>query len=153
LQILTAGLYDVEPHSKSEKLKVSKIIRDAVTFRRPFITKGGYIGLVPELTRIGANVCIFLGAAVPLVVFREARVLKGDKFIRAPGNYNDIFTTTRPRPLEDYTSREDNIEPRSHPLHRIVGQAYAQGIMNYQGDINDDIQQGKIQLEDYFLAT
>ena len=36
-------------------------------------------------------------------------------------------------------------------LHKVIGQAYVHGLMQYKGGLGSDIESGKVMLQEFFL--
>ncbi|KAH8691072.1 hypothetical protein GQ44DRAFT_209800 [Phaeosphaeriaceae sp. PMI808] len=93
--------------------------------RRFFITARGAYGIGPVQTRPGDRVCVLFGGDVPFVL----RTSKSSHWL--------------PRRIE--------LKDEPWAYHTIVGLAYVQGIMNYEGDINQDVAEKKLIVEDFYL--
>jgi hypothetical protein len=146
---VTAGCFEAPPTSRSAIKIYQMAIKNACSFRRFFITKNGRMGIGPAEMRTGDSACVFLGAAVPLIILHdEYRGLQRDGVIT--GSLKPL--KTRPHPKSPVTSSNTKNLLDTLPLHAIVGQAYVHGIMKYQGDIQEDILREKLPLVDFRFA-
>jgi hypothetical protein len=116
---------DREPHESEDREKYKKITHSVCVHRRLFITESGSFGIGPTTTQPGDVVCILFGSDVPPVLRQTYQPLHLSPFSKN----RDIF------PI----------------LHKFIGQAYIHDIMHYQGDIMQDIQDGNLVVERFFL--
>jgi hypothetical protein len=113
-------------------------IHRASNLRRIFVTETGVIGLAHSHARAGDRVCVLLGSAVPWVL-RESV-------------HDRPFGLGHP-----YVCWLQGCKRRKHlaccipRLHRLVGQAYVHEVMHYQGDLEQDIRDGKRALTEFFI--
>jgi hypothetical protein len=116
-------IVDSEPHEPEDRYK--KISHIVCVDRRLFITESCSFGIGPTTTQTGDVVCVLFGSDVPLVLRQTYQSLHLSPFSKN----RDIF------PI----------------LHKFIGQAYIHDIMHYQGDITQDIQDGNLVVEKFFL--
>ena len=94
--------------------------------RKMFLTEGGRLGLGSSSVEKGDLVCVLLGSRVPFVLRRCGKGdLEGLRADLRPGDGRDYF--------------------------KLVGEAYVDGVMYYEGDIEADLTNGKIKTEEYNL--
>lgn len=112
-----------------------------VANRRFFVTQNGKFGLGPWNLKAGDVLVAVLGSLVPLVLRQD------DKSKRR--QQTRWFETFRGFQLSARTSEmnEESIEE----FWKVVGEAYCDGVMYYEGDIVKDIHDGKVNIEDYKL--
>jgi hypothetical protein len=55
------------------------------------------------------------------------------------------------QPSKSWISLDKHLHNQFPLLYEVRGQAYVDGIMVYKGDIVEDIECGKVQLEEYIL--
>jgi hypothetical protein len=106
---------------------IQDLMKAACTNRRFFATSNGTFGLGPSSTAVGDPVCILLGSDVPFVLETVKR--------------SNLPSTQR-----------NEFPPEAEVLHKIKGQAYVDGAMVYDGNIKQDIADGKIKLKEFFLV-
>jgi hypothetical protein len=98
--------------------------------RRFFITSSGRFGLGPIGTKFGDQVAVLFGSAVPLV-------LRQDKPTFYSWTYNWIHSRASLRAGEKRYS--------------FIGQAYVDGVGQYQGNIENDIKDGLLRMQAYHI--
>ncbi|KAM0437853.1 hypothetical protein ACHAPT_002218 [Fusarium lateritium] len=123
--------YNMSRHSEHElteaHAKYCRIRDDACEERRMFLLENGDFGLGPENTKVGDQVVILLGSQVPLVLHK--RDYGGVRWLADVENKWELYKST----------------------WKIVGQAYVHSVMKYDGDLKEDIEGGKVVLEEYLL--
>ncbi|KAM5343283.1 hypothetical protein ACJ41O_014249 [Fusarium nematophilum] len=127
----TSG-YEMNRHLESADDSIheeySRVRDDACEKRRIFLLENGDFGLGPEGTKVGDQVVVLLGSEVPLVLHRR-----------------DHGTALR---------RMADVENKKKLYGftwKLVGQAYVHSLMQYSGDLEQDINNGRVILEDYLL--
>ncbi|KAH6961956.1 heterokaryon incompatibility protein-domain-containing protein [Ilyonectria sp. MPI-CAGE-AT-0026] len=116
-------LPDTDDHSRYNRIR-----DDACEGRRIFLLENGDFGLGPESTQVGDHVAILLGSEVPLVLHRR--------------DHGDIL-----RRLVDLENKRKLFKS----TWKLVGQAYVHDSMNYEGNLEQDIHDGRVVLEEYLL--
>lgn len=117
-----------EPEQSDLHAQYCRIRDDACEERRIFLLENGDFGLGHEKTQVGDLVVVLLGSEVPLLLHQR--------------DYGGIrrLTTGGRRKQELYKS-----------TWAVVGQAYVHSIMHYDGGLQQDIEDGKVVLEEYVL--
>jgi hypothetical protein len=111
-----------QPRDDEEKRYLSTVENGCIN-RRFFVTEKGRFGLGPWNVKRGDAVCILLGGKTPFILRRCK---------------DSTFETRRvlgSRPLER--------------CYKLVGEAFVDGLMYYEGSMKDDVASGKI-LTDWF---
>ncbi|KAI1376963.1 heterokaryon incompatibility protein-domain-containing protein [Hypoxylon crocopeplum] len=109
--------------------------------RRFFVTQKGRFGLGPWKLKAGDVVVAVLGSVVPLVLRREDRgKIKGKRKLFK--KYQSPEELVRETGIEEESKKE---------FWKLIGEAYCDGFMYYEGDINKDIQDGRVKIKDYNL--
>ncbi|KAF4970363.1 hypothetical protein FZEAL_10055 [Fusarium zealandicum] len=123
--------YEMSRHSEQEidetHAGYSRVRDDACEARRIFLLENGEFGLGPESTKVGDQVVILLGSQVPLVLHKR--------------DYSGI------RRLADKEGKWKLYKS----TWKLIGQAYVHSRMQYSGDLKDDINSGRVTLQDYLL--
>ncbi|KAI1736411.1 heterokaryon incompatibility protein-domain-containing protein [Xylaria scruposa] len=101
-----------------------RIRADTCIGRRFFMTDSGHMGLGPANLAVGDEVHVILGLQIPAI-------------LRKASSDSDRGT--------DYLGASDND-------WLYVGQAYVHELMIYRGALEDDIQNGKVQLQELLLV-
>lgn len=113
--------------------------------RRFFVTRKGRFGLGPWNLKVGDVVVAVLGSTVPLVLRRD----DGVKINRWERWMNGFKLYQYPKEL----GRESGTREESkNEFWKVVGEAYCDGFMYYEGDIGKDIHDGKVKVMDYNLC-
>jgi hypothetical protein len=107
--------------------RYSRVRDDACEERRIFLLENGDFGLGPESAKVGDRVVILLGSQVPLVLHR-----------RDHGGIRRLVDLENKRKLFKFT-------------WKLVGQAYVHASMQYPGNLEEDVNNGQVLLEEYFL--
>ncbi|KAF1927285.1 uncharacterized protein M421DRAFT_176132 [Didymella exigua CBS 183.55] len=118
--------------------KFTSTIHCSSNLRRIFVTEGNVIGLAHSRARTGDQICILLGSAVPCILRKSTH--------DGPLGLGHPFMC--------WTSgckRRKHLDCCIPELHRLVGQAYVQGIMHYAGDLEQDIEDGNRVLTEFFI--
>ncbi|TRX89822.1 hypothetical protein FHL15_009255 [Xylaria flabelliformis] len=110
------------PHTRPQLYDRTRA--DACTGRRFFITDSGHMGLGPANLAVGDEVHVILGLQIPAILRKASK--DSDRGM-------------------DYCGASDND-------WLYVGQAYVHELMNYKGVLEDDIQTGKVQLQELLLV-
>jgi hypothetical protein len=109
-----------------------------VHLRRLIVTQHDHrVGVVSSRARPGDLICVLLGSDVPYILRKSNH--EGPAFRHSWR----CFLTGCPR------AKHKNCCIRE--VYTIVGQAYIDGIMEYSGDIEDDIENGNLRLREFFL--
>jgi hypothetical protein len=111
--------------TEMELVAYQKVVLDACHARRLFVTAHGRFGLGPWKVRKGDTVCILLGGETPFILRRTEC------------------------PKKTRRSDEENNTPRVY--HGLVGEAYVDGLMYYEGSMEEDIGSGKVVPEWFHL--
>jgi hypothetical protein len=106
-----------EPTDDNDEYKT--VIGRSCTNRRFFVTKDGRYGLGPWNAKKGDIVCILLGGKTPFILRR----------CLAPG----VRQT-----LPDEEGGEAKV------FYKVVGEAFVDGLMHYEGSMEDDISTGEV---------
>ncbi|MCJ1450113.1 hypothetical protein MMC28_000442 [Mycoblastus sanguinarius] len=117
-----------EPDHQSPRKHNCVTVQQACTQRRFFITSNGRYGIGPTDTHVRDKVCMLLGAAVPFIL-RE--------------------TDHRHKWTSRWCNRK--VHPEGKEFHKVVGQAYVDGVMDYEGDSKADVGCGVVKLRDFLL--
>jgi hypothetical protein len=102
---------------------------------RFFLTENGELGIGHSKTRPGDLICALFGADVPYILRKS--------------NHESDWTIFHGG-LCRYSSpclRQRHLDCCLPPLHRLVGQAYVNGKMQYSGNLLGDAERGVIDLE------
>lgn len=116
-----------EPEPSELHAQYCRIRDDACEERRIFLLENGDFGLSHEKTQVGDLVVVLLGSQVPLVLHKRNH--GGIRWLADDENKWELYKST----------------------WGVVGQAYVHSIMNYDGDLQQDIENGKVVLEEYLL--
>ncbi|KAI0550417.1 heterokaryon incompatibility protein-domain-containing protein [Xylaria curta] len=100
-----------------------RIRADACIGRRFFMTDSGHMGLGPANLAVGDEVHVILGLQIPAILRKASRDDRGTDYLGASDN--------------DWL---------------YVGQAYVHELMIYKGVLEDDIQTGKVLLQELLLV-
>ncbi|KAF5021875.1 hypothetical protein F66182_6066 [Fusarium sp. NRRL 66182] len=125
--------YNMSPHEtvdsqQDEIHRMYTYIRDSACEERVmFLLENGDYGLGPQNVKVGDAVAILLGSQVPLVLHER-----------------DLGGTRR---WLDWENKADLYKS----IWKVVGQAYVHSMMKYRGDLDQDIQDGKVILQDFHL--
>jgi len=111
-------------------------IRETCQGRRFFKTKKGRWGTGNCNLVIGDSICVLFGSDVPLIL--------GYANHRGPLWYHE-------GECRRGCNRLKHIDCCIPELHRIVGQAYVEGLMQYEGNIDEDIATREVEVKDFFL--
>jgi hypothetical protein len=111
--------------TEGELVAYQKVVSDACHARRFFVTDHGRFGLGPWKAKKGDTVCILLGGETPFLLRRTEC------------------------PKKTRRADEENNMPRVY--HGLVGEAYVDGLMYYEGSMEEDIVFGKIVPEWFHL--
>ncbi|KAK3062301.1 hypothetical protein LTS18_004407 [Coniosporium uncinatum] len=111
-------------------------LRETCQGRRFFKTKKGRWGIGNCNLVIGDSICVLFGSDVPLIL--------GYANHRGPLWYHE-------GECRRGCNRLKHIDCCIPELHRIVGQAYVEGLMQYEGNIDEDIATGEVEVKDFFL--
>ncbi|KAI1319955.1 heterokaryon incompatibility protein-domain-containing protein [Xylariaceae sp. FL0255] len=124
-----AGYDDTRHFEKGDEApEYDRLRDDACEGRRMVLLKSGRFGLVPESTTVGDKVVVLLGCDVPMVLHRQ--------------DYDGWWGK-----IVDYEKRE-----MFGYTWKRRGQAYVHELMRYDGDIEKDIESGKVKLETFLFA-
>lgn len=118
----------VPGHQSSLRKHDCIAVQQACSQRRFFITSKGRYGIGPTDTHVGDKVCMLLGAAVPFILRKTDHRHK-------------------------WTSRwcDRKVHPDRKTFHKVVGQAYVDGVMGYEGDLKADVDCKVVKLRDFLL--
>ncbi|KAI5456485.1 hypothetical protein BGZ63DRAFT_95441 [Mariannaea sp. PMI_226] len=105
----------------------NRIRDDACEGRRMLLLENGDFGLGPESAKVGDQVVILLGSQVPLVL--RKRDHSGIRRLVDLENKAKLFKFT----------------------WKLVGQVYVDNLMQYRGDLEQDIEDGRVVLREYLL--
>lgn len=120
---VTAGLVD----SDSSNINYESVLRATCEKRRLFITQNGELGVGSSAVAPGDRVCVVFGSPVPFI-------LSG--------------CTT----CNDYTGENQGSSLVASQTWRYLGDAYVHSIMHYAGDVDDDVETGRLYVEDFLLC-
>jgi hypothetical protein len=113
----------IAPNGKTaptgNNVEYKDVIGRSCTNRRFFVTKNGRYGLGPWNTKKGDIVCILLGGKTPFIL--RPCLARGAK-----------------QTLPDEEGGE------VAKLYKVVGEAFVDGLMHYEGSMEDDIRTGKV---------
>ena len=98
--------------------------------RKLLLTKGGQVGLGHDAARIGDIICVLLGFDVPVILRRE----------HIGPFYQRVFCR-----------KQTHLDCCVPELYSMVGLAYVNGIMSYEGDIEQDIETGMLAIREFFV--
>ncbi|KAI8631594.1 heterokaryon incompatibility protein-domain-containing protein [Xylariaceae sp. FL1651] len=118
---------NVLPDGKSYAMALSR----AALNRRFFVTQEGGFGLGPWNLKTGDHLVAILGSTVPVVLRRDCRTVDGRR------NGKDSGAAAVGEPQQEFW--------------KVIGEAYLDGVMYYNGDIAEDIRNGHVQVRDYRL--
>lgn len=109
--------------------RYAKVRDDACEGRRIFLMENGQFGLGHEDTVVGDQVVVLLGCSVPYVLHK-----------RDWGNrtWRRVVDADDKGPLYGHT-------------WKAIGQAYVHEIMHYEGNLEQDIADGKVILDEFLL--
>jgi hypothetical protein len=108
------------------------VLEDVCVNRRFFITKTGRFGLGPWNMKKNDIVCILLGSNVPFILRKCAKGSKNRQ--------------------HDYSTWRTNEHVGSEEYFKVIGEAYCDEVMYYNGNIKHDTERGHISLRDYQLV-
>ncbi|KAI8719694.1 HET domain-containing protein [Fusarium sp. LHS14.1] len=120
---ITAGLVD----SESSTINYESVLRATCEQRRLFITQNGQLGVGPSAVAPGDRVCVVFGSPVPFIL-SECKACNDDK----GGNQDSGLVSSQ--------------------TWRYLGDAYVHSIMHYAGDVDDDVETGRLYVEDFLLC-
>ena len=136
--------YDADASSRTALKEESP--EDYATYRRQrnavcrgrmlVVTEDGRLGLAHGRTRVGDTIMAFPGADV-LFVVRE--------------NHPSDWRTAEPACVHCRQSKQHQHGCPLGRVVRVVGQAYVHGLMHYEGNIREDMDNGTINMRDFFL--
>jgi hypothetical protein len=95
------------------------LVRHAITNRCFFVTKKGKFGLGAWNVQKGDKVCVLFGGKTPFVLRQKHTYHKRKKLLDDDMNEVKIY-------------------------HKVVGEAFVDGLMYYEGSMEDDISTGKV---------
>ncbi|RSM08215.1 hypothetical protein CDV31_008223 [Fusarium ambrosium] len=116
-----------EPEPSELHARYCRIRDDACEERRIFLLENGDFGLGHENTQVGDLVVVLLGSQVPLILHKRDH--GGLRWLTDSENKYALYKST----------------------WGVVGQAYVHSLMKYDGDLEQDIEDGKVVLEEYLL--
>jgi hypothetical protein len=116
---------DKTPRS-AEDIRYEETIKSACYNRRFFVTKNGRFGLGPWNLKVGDAICILSGGKTPFIL-RQC---------------ND-------KARKNLRMKEE--EGVASGYHTIIGETFVHGLMYYEGNIEDEIDRGRIVLNWYHL--
>ncbi|KAI0185306.1 heterokaryon incompatibility protein-domain-containing protein [Xylaria flabelliformis] len=120
----TAGQAAPNPNPHTRPQLYDRTRADTCIGRRFFITDSGHMGLGPASLAVGDEVHVILGLQIPAILRKASR--DSDRGM-------------------DYCGASDND-------WLYVGQAYVHELMIYKGVLEDDIQTGKVQVQEVLLV-
>ena len=123
-----------EGRNKDDLLEYNRLRKAACSGRRLFITENGSIGLGHLDVKVGDIICVLLGANVPFILRKQKH--------SGPGSLSLHYLSC---------TRWKHLNCCITILHKIVGQAYIHSLMQYKGNIRNDIKTKKLVLDQFFL--
>lgn len=159
-QTLTAGNWTEQPSDwrywvdgESNKIdsdllqRYRKLRNAACSGRRIFITARNHFGLGHSHARIGELICVLLGSDVPLILGESPKFhmdTRSSVDLLVPWINSHSFKLQSSRLYDHFYC----CVPKGHTF---VGQAYVHEIMQYKGNILEDIKSKKVILRDFVL--
>ncbi|KAF2124508.1 HET-domain-containing protein [Dothidotthia symphoricarpi CBS 119687] len=119
-----------KPPKNDNDKEYIKHVNDMCRNRRFFITEKGRFGLGRWNVKKGDAVCVLLGGETPFILRRCEEKLLDEKLADEERNGED-------------NAREEH--------YKVIGEAYVDGLMCYQGSMKDDINSKKVVLRWYHL--
>lgn len=121
----------------SEWTQLTSILHAASNFRRMITTKNDpTVGLAHALVKPGDLICVLLGSAVPYILRKSNH---------DAGFFHSILCEMMG------CRRQKHLYCCVPEQYTLVGQAYLHESMEYKGDIEKDIEDGTIELKEFFL--
>ena len=135
---LTAGKWNSDTTPSWNGTEYQKYLNAACVGRRMVTTKGGLFGLANSKVEEGDAVCILLGSPVP--------------FILRKSNHTGIsLFHTDTHSMELRCSREAHLNCCISNLYTLIGQMYLDDAMHWNGDLEQDLKDGKVHSQEFFL--
>ncbi|KAI2615386.1 heterokaryon incompatibility protein-domain-containing protein [Hypoxylon sp. NC1633] len=130
---------DAQLSTGPEEESYAMAVTCAGSNRRFFVTQKGRFGLGPWNLKAGDALVAVLGSVVPLVL-RQRDDGKGKRHIKFLEGYKSSkkFGSTGGMESEE-------------GFWKVIGEAYCDGLMYYEGDIAKDIRDGNVKVKDYNL--
>jgi hypothetical protein len=115
---------DIDHFLTAKEKKYMDVLRDTCNNRRFFLSATGRFGSGPVLLKKGDTVAVLFGGGTPFILRRIWAIRRHVSDVE--NNALDIY-------------------------HRLIGEAYVDGLMRYEGNMEDDINHGKITPEWFHL--
>ncbi|KAI6088180.1 heterokaryon incompatibility protein-domain-containing protein [Hypoxylon rubiginosum] len=129
------------PYAGPKEGSYAKAILRVGVNRRFFVTQKGKFGLGPLDLEEGDVLVAVLGSVVPLVLRKDNK----------HGRKRHIDTFDTYRSFERLVRTRNMGEESKEEFWKVIGEAYCDGLMYYEGDIDNDIHDGKVKIRDYNL--
>lgn len=123
----------------TEEVESRLLLRIICTGRRLITTVDGKFGLRHAKAREGDLVCVLLGADVPYILRSSNHESGSTIFHSEPCRFSFVCNWRK------------HLRCCLPALHLLIGQAYVDGSMFYDGDVAADIESGVIELEQFGL--